>query len=237
MGEGVAEYVRRVRLERAASALKSTKDEVVSIAFDAMYGSHEAFTRAFRRQFGVSPSEFRSGAPASQHKTKEQSTMPKLENPTIRIETLSAFRVAFLRHTGPYREVGTTFHKMMCWAFEKGLFGPTTKVLSICHDDPDVTPEEKQRLDCCVTVDETFVPEGDVAVQEVPGGEYVILAHRGAYSGLPDSYCWLYGEWLSTSGKEFANRPPMEVYLNNPADTPEDQLLTEICILLKPVNA
>ena len=56
IGEGVAEYVRRVRLEAAAIALKATTDSVTNVAFDAGYGSHEAFTRAFRRRFGVSPS-------------------------------------------------------------------------------------------------------------------------------------------------------------------------------------
>ena len=156
------------------------------------------------------------------------------ENRTIRIESLSTLRVAFMRHTGPYKNAGETFQKMMCWAMERGLFTPSTKVLSICHDDPEVTPEEKQRLDCCVSVDEVFAPGDDVSVQEIPSGEYVILTHRGCYSGLPDSYCWLYGEWLPTSGKEFANRPPFEIYLNNPVDTPPEQLTTEICILLKP---
>lgn len=234
VGEGVAEFVRRVRLERAAIALKSTTDDVTKIAFDAMYGSHEAFTRAFRRQFGMSPSEFRNGNLPPTCKNESPAIMPQIENREIRIETLSAIRVAFLRHTGPYHESGETFQKMMCWAFEKGLFGPDTKILGICHDDPEVTPEDKLRLDCCVSVDDTFQPEDEVAVQEIPRGEYVILTHRGAYSGLASSYGWLYGEWLSTSGRELANRPPLEVYLNNPADTPENELITEICILLKP---
>ena len=234
VGEGVAEYVRRVRLERSAIALKATTDDVTKIAFDAQYGSHEAFTRAFRRQFGMSPSEFRIGTLRTAKQIERSNAMPQLSEREVRTEFLPATRVAFLRHIGPYSESGPTFQKMMCWAFEKGLFNPRTKVLSICHDDPAVTPGEKQRLDCCVSVDSTFLPEGDVAVQEIPKGEYVIMTHHGEYSGLADSYCWLYGKWLATSGREFANRPPFEVYLNNPADTPPGELLTEICILLKP---
>ena len=234
IGEGVAEYVRRVRLERAAIALKATKDDVTTIALDTRYGSHEAFTRAFRRQFGMSPSEFRSGI-SSLPKIEGASSM-KVKHPSVRIESFPVIHVAFMRHTGPYQKASETFQKMMCWAFEKGLFGPHTKVLSICHDDPEVTLGEKQRLDCCVSVDETFVPEGDVAVQDIPNGEYVVVTHRGAYSGLADSYCWVYAEWLPTSGREFANRPPFEIYLNNPSDTPQNELITEICILLKPVT-
>ena len=236
VGEGVAEYVRRVRLERAAIALKATDDDVTAIAFDSMYGSHEAFTRAFRRQFEVSPSEFRRGNWFQTEKERGAGSM-QAEQPTVRIESFPKIRVAFMRHTGPYKNASETFQKMMCWAWERGLFTSSTKVLSICHDDPEVTPEEKQRLDCCVSVDETFASEDDVAVQEIPSGEYVTVTHQGCYSQLSESYCWLYGEWLPASGREFANRPPIEIYLNNPADTRPDQLLTEICILLQPKAA
>ncbi|GAB5519293.1 MAG: hypothetical protein RhofKO_15440 [Rhodothermales bacterium] len=206
VGEGVAEYVRRVRLEQAAIALKATTDPITNVAFDSGYGSHEAFTRAFRRQFGVSPSTFRSG---NTYKVKNKGTdmTSSANNREIRIAHRPATRVAFIRHTGPYTEAGATFQRMMGWAFSKGLFNQKTKILSISHDDPEVTPSEKTRLDCCVTVNDSFNPEGEVDAQTIPEGEYVILTHRGSYAGLADSYNWLYGEWLSTSGREFAKRP------------------------------
>ena len=233
VGEGVAEYVRRVRLEAAAIALKATTDDVTKVAFNTGYGSHEAFTRAFRRRFGVSPSDFRSGHLAN-FKNRDSDMTSQTQDREICTAMRPAMRVAFLRHTGPYQESGATFQKMMEWAFLKGLFNPQTKVLSICHDDPEVTPTEKLRLDCCVTVDDSFTPEGEVEVQTIPDGEYVVLTHRGSYDGLADSYRWLYGEWLSTSAREFANRPPFEIYVNNPNDTSEDDLVTKICILLQP---
>ena len=60
VGESVKEYIRRLRLERAASQLKVGKEPVTQIAFDAGYLSHEAFTRAFNAWFGTSPSGFRA---------------------------------------------------------------------------------------------------------------------------------------------------------------------------------
>ena len=100
VGEGVAEYVRRVRLERAAIALKATTDSVTQVAFDAMYGSHEAFTRAFRRQFGVSPSDFRSGH-ISNFNNRSSDMTSSIKDREVRTAFLSPMRVAFLRHTGP----------------------------------------------------------------------------------------------------------------------------------------
>ena len=58
-GEPVKEYVRRLRLERAAAQLKATADPVTEVAFDAGYETHEAFTRAFHARFGASPSAWR----------------------------------------------------------------------------------------------------------------------------------------------------------------------------------
>lgn len=153
---------------------------------------------------------------------------------SVRTAMRPALRVAFLRHTGPYQEAGPTFQRMTEWAFSKGLLKPGTKILSISHDDAEVTAAEKLRLDCCVSVDDDFTPEGEVGVQTIPEGEYVILTHRGSYAGLPDAYRWLYGEWLATSGRDFADRPPFEIYVSDPQETPEEQLLTEIFVLLQP---
>jgi len=59
-GEGLIAYARRRRLERAARRLAETSDDkLIEIAFDACFESQEAFTRAFKRQFGLSPGEFR----------------------------------------------------------------------------------------------------------------------------------------------------------------------------------
>jgi len=58
-GEPPATLRRRVLLERAAYRLITTEDDVLRIALDTGYSSHEAFTRAFRRAFGQAPSRWR----------------------------------------------------------------------------------------------------------------------------------------------------------------------------------
>ncbi len=59
VGESVMDHVRRLRLERAAFQLKTSRMSVGSIALDAGYGAQEAFTRIFQAYFGVSPRIFR----------------------------------------------------------------------------------------------------------------------------------------------------------------------------------
>ena len=58
-GETIADHVRRLRLERAALELRSGAKQVIQVALDAGYEAHEAFTRAFKSAYGVSPTKFR----------------------------------------------------------------------------------------------------------------------------------------------------------------------------------
>src|SRR5574342_267401 len=59
VGESTISYVRRLRLERAARKLRMGAVDITEVALAAGYDTHAAFGRAFKRQFGLSPSEFR----------------------------------------------------------------------------------------------------------------------------------------------------------------------------------
>ena len=73
-GEPPMAFRRRILLERAAYRMLTTKDSLLDIALDAGYGSHEAFTRAFTRTYGITPArwrrqptQFRISAPSNVH--------------------------------------------------------------------------------------------------------------------------------------------------------------------------
>jgi AraC family transcriptional regulator len=61
VGLTVTRYVRGRRLTKAARALAHGTQAILAVALDAGYGSHEAFSRAFRDQFGMTPAEVRAG--------------------------------------------------------------------------------------------------------------------------------------------------------------------------------
>lgn len=58
-GESAASYIRRMRLERAARKLRMGAVDIAEVALAAGYDTHAAFGKAFKQQFGLSPSEFR----------------------------------------------------------------------------------------------------------------------------------------------------------------------------------
>ncbi len=58
-GFNIMEYVRFSRLKKAAQLLRGTNNDILDIALDCGYEAHESFSRAFKNQYGMSPSEYR----------------------------------------------------------------------------------------------------------------------------------------------------------------------------------
>jgi AraC family transcriptional regulator len=153
VGEGVNEYVRRLRLEAAAVALKTTDRSVLDIALRAGYNAHEAFTRAFRQMFGVTPSQFRAGQ-HPRYTQKETETMSvETTAREVRIESVPSRRVAFLRHIGPYGSAGPAFERLSAWAGRRGLFGRDAPPFEVYYGDPKETPPEQLRTDIHVPLE------------------------------------------------------------------------------------
>ncbi len=247
LGESVKEHVRRLRLERAAVRLKRTDDSVTMIAFDAGYEAHEAFTRAFKTMAGVAPSAFRASnghnsqvaALAGVHYVDE-GELGNFEVPSggekmdVKFEVIEPIRVAYVHHVGPYSACGSAWEKLGAWLGKEGLLGGGARHIGLCYDDPEVTPPERIRYDACVTVDEDFVPKGEVGVQTIDGGEYAVTTHFGPYERFGETYARFFGQWLPQSGRELRSAPCLEIYLNDPEGTDPDDLITDIYAPLEP---
>ncbi len=58
LGISPFEYIRKLRISKAADCLLNNKKKVIDVAFDFVFDSHEGFTRAFSKQFGMSPRDY-----------------------------------------------------------------------------------------------------------------------------------------------------------------------------------
>ena len=158
----------------------------------------------------------------------------------VRVEDLPETTVAYVRHVGPYKGDSELFKglftRLFQWAGSRNLLRfPETQALSIYHDDPEVTDEEKLRTSVGISVPPDTAVSGEVGKLTLAEGRYAQVR----FELLPDQYqaAWeaVYHDWLPKSGFQPDDGPPFERYLNNPEDHPEGKHIVEICLPVKPL--
>ena len=235
LGEPVKEYVRRLRVERAAYRLKTSEETILKIALDAGFKTHESFTRAFQRQFGITPNQFRSNFLQASHTRKKQ-IQPKyisefgvknesglLPNRStskkVRLEHVRPIIVAFVRHVGPYDKLldngspmSLLWEELFAWGNANQLINADSLLIGMPQDDPSITPPEKQRFDVCVQIPEFRNPSGHIGCQTISAGTFGVGRHYGSFENLADTYRHIY-DALVTAGKfRLRTATPFEVY-------------------------
>lgn len=136
----------------------------------------------------------------------------------IEINTLPAMRLAYLRHTGPYGQPGIpqTWERFLAWCGRHGLLQPRRTMLGIGQDNPEITPADKLRYDCCVQIDAGFAPPRDdalpVGVQDFAAGRFACARYTGLGHEIGAAWGRLYGQWLPQSGHVPGHRPGFELY-------------------------
>jgi AraC family transcriptional regulator len=243
-GETVGEVVRRLRLERSATRLRTSRTPITELAFEAGYATHEAFIRAFRAAFGCTPSALR-------RRLQYEGQLPtpngvhygdRLQIRFIRsqgeivmqveIRQFPPRKAVCMSHRGPYFMIGQTFCQLGSWLKEAGIAPELT--LGIWYDDPDITPVEELRSDAGAFVPDDFVSDDPrVHVVDIAGGAYAVATHIGPYDGLSNAWGELCGKWLPASGHTFGEGSCFEVYLDDCAKTPPAELRTELYVPIK----
>lgn len=226
VGESLAHYLKRIRLERAVHDLNYKQIPVTEVALNAGYATPSAFNKAFRAFFGVNPTEYKKQKPHPKEYTMIE---------PVRIETLKPFDVYCARHVGDYNQLGEAWERLMAFAYplkinaKKNLLGPEAWMIGIGYDNPDVTPTEKLRSDACISADDDVEPGTGIDRKTIAGGRYAVFLHKGAYDKLPDVYRSIFNYWVKEYDAELRDEPVFERYLNrDPRRTKPENLKTEI---------
>ena len=251
VGETVANFTKRIRLEYAANKLVSSKDsEITTIAIECGFSSSQNFARAFGKHFGITPTEYRNSK-IGNRKSKELNTAfetpdyylsvlnnnlsdsKKELNMKAEVKSLPESRVAYVRKIGRYspETCAPAFKQLMDWAIPRNLVGPE-KVLAIYWDNPEVTPAEKCRFDACIKIPDDVQPAGEIFEQTIKGGNYAVCNFEVTTFDIPKAWEESF-KWVVKSGYECYDSPAFELYHNNSAEHPEGKWILDICIPLK----
>lgn len=158
----------------------------------------------------------------------------------VEVRNMPEMPVAYIRHIGPYKADAALFESLFNalwkWAGPRGLLRfPETKCLSVYHDNPDITEEDKLRTDVCITVPQDTPVDGKIGKMTIPAGTYAVGHFEIDADGYQAAWNAVYGGWLPESGYQPADGPCFEMYLNNPKEHPQHKHIVDICIPVKPL--
>ena len=219
-------HLRRLRLEWVAGQLSRGRS-VSELAAELGYAEAESLTRAFRVQFGVSPSDYR----AERARAAAEPAPIALDDLRPERLELPVRELLYTIHSGPYAQMGPRWKELIGFAFRRGIlkFWQRPELIGICYDDPEVTDVALRRYDCCLVM---RAPARNIApylVQTHAGGAYLRVTHLGPYDGLAATYHRLF-RWLVQESIELRPHPVLEQYRNHPDRTEASRLRTDIFV-------
>lgn len=235
-GHSISGYIRGRRLSGAALALIGSSSTILEVALGAGYGSHEAFTRAFRDQFGVTPDTVRKQGHVRNLALLEPIRMDparpiELEPP--RFETLPPMTFAGLQETYVYggnAAIPSLWQRFNTYAGNiPGQHGSAGYGLCT-HIDGET---ETFRYMAAVAVKDTSDLPAGFATLKIPAQRYAVFAHHGHVSGIPATMHQIFGTWMPNAGVEFGDTPDMFERYDERFDPFTGMGLTEIWIPVK----
>lgn len=238
----IADYIRRRRLTLAAQELINTNSKVIDIAYKYGYDSPEAFTKAFRKQHNVTPSEVRKqqGPLQSYNRLIIQVTLKGAEPMKYNIVEKEKFQVVGVKRTyncqtgENLQGIPQFWNELNGQGMDEQLFtlnnGQIKGVLGVCV--PDENYKDNSLIDYWIATNHVGeVPENMLAM-EVPASKWVVFEVRGP---MPDAMqnAWkkIFSEWFPSNPYEPAGTAELEVYTDE--DPTSENLYSEIWIPIK----
>ena len=212
-GHSPLEYVRERRLSDAARQLASGASNILEVALDARYASHEAFTRAFRDRFGCTPEAARAHGNLSELNPMEPLRMSTIESTHIEVTRLQegrALRIAGI--TEHYTADKSTAIPSQWQRFIPhighipGQTGPETYGLMQFHESGEMD------YTAGVEVKSSSRVAAPLSVMDVPQQFYAVFTHRGHVSGVRSTCDAIWNNWFPRSEAKPTNGPQFEKY-------------------------
>ena len=221
MGRSVMAHVRARRLVRAARRLCAEPDlKLVDLAFDCGFESQEAFTRAFKRVFGVSPGRFRNGFAVEPIEGQYPMTLPTDHSASVvrlpELVALPAFRVA-----GPARlfDEASKAEIPQLWSALIGALPLEGQLPSWATYGVVSSVDAGQgcfRYMAGVGVEPGCEPPPGFEAMEIPAASYAVfritLDGSALHPQVKRAMAAIWGELIPQSGLKVAAGPDFELY-------------------------
>jgi AraC family transcriptional regulator len=216
VGMPVMQYVRARRLSNAAQRLAEGATDILGVALDTGYASHEAFSRAFKAQFDRTPEAVRK------HGTTRELNMMK---PADIPDTASASGpiAPRIEKLGPLTVVGLARQQNLANAQE--IPGQWQQFMTMSEEidnkaDPipvsvttDMDGDGNFSYLTGVIVSSAASPPKGLVARSVPAQTYAVFTHSGHVFEIGKTYAAIWDQWVPQSGKVVSDGPRLEKHL------------------------
>jgi len=213
-GRSVMRHVRGRRLTEAARALAAGAPDILTVALDAGYGSHEAFTRAFRDQFGLPPEAVRARRHLDTLELVEPIKMDETLLTTLEEPRIEQGKVMLIAGLSERYTVESSKGIPALWQ----RFAPHIGTIpgqrgqiayGVIHNFDDAGNFDYM---AGVEVSDFALLPAEFSRVTVPEQRYAVFTHRDHISMLRRTMHTIWSKWLPESGIQSANGPMFERY-------------------------
>jgi AraC family transcriptional regulator len=241
-GMSVLQLVTLLRMKRAAFQLAfRAETKVIDIALSNGYESHQAFSRAFKRIFGLTPSAFRRKPDwHSWHRHYEHlvqlrmQSMPQTEHYDIQIVDFPDIPLAVLEHRGSPRLLGASIQRFVTWRKRMELSPDKSRTFNLVYDDPRHTQDEDYRFDLgCECLLEQKSDDFGIIQKIIPSGQCARIRHIGSDDRLANPIDYLYSTWIDKEDWAVRDFPLFFERVNFFPEVPEAEMITDIYLPIR----
>ncbi len=243
MGEPIKQYIAVRRMEGAALELENhSRINLLQLALECGFQTHSAFSKAFRKQFGVSPAVFRDNPDGARKGVEKDRRFLISAPPSKTIEAAGVvemgpfhfqFRQSSGTHEGQFfrqndQNIGQQFSTLLGETIPPDLF------LMSCFPS---TPQNLNDDDVAIWFGGAFSAQvendwsGDW--HRFQAGRWAVFEHWGDYEFLYQTWNRIYRNWLPQTEYALRDDIPFEAYLGPSNATDESARLTQIYIPVK----
>ena len=250
VGETVHNFINRKRIEKGASFLLYQKEKNISeIAEKVGFSNLSAFTKSFKKFYGISPNKFKEESPdkySKIHKTKSKIGKVTLTfeqyicninnalnwlqmNAKTEIKKISRLDLATISHKGSIEAIGSVYNRLVKWATPKGLINEQTRMVTIYHDSPKITDPNNLRMSACIVLNDPIELDGEVNLKILSPTKCIVS--RLEITTFEFQKAWESSfAFMVENGYKKSEIDPFEIYYNNAAEHPENKFIVDLCI-------
>jgi AraC family transcriptional regulator len=247
--ETLNEHITRRRIEKSVLDILHKESSISEISHRYGFSDNSSYTKAFKKYYGMSPSEFKRLNPNKFSKiypiiSKIGQVYPDLDeyvciinnlknwikmNSNIEVKQLPEQHYFYITCIGP-QELPSAFQKLIAWAIPNGLMSNEAKLMTVYQDSLKVTEEDKARFRACFLVKDTLDSEFENA--SIPSGKYIIAKFEIVLDDFEKAWTGLYA-WMDENGYERSEGESFEIYHNNFNEHPEKKAIVDFHIPIK----